>query len=94
MPPSPSTNQPDTIWRDAVKHYSRGNAHYFKGNLDRAIAEYDKAISLDPKNGNAYYRRGNVYQDKGNFNRAIADYDTFTAAQLSYAVDCELPDFG
>jgi len=40
----------------------------------RAIADYEAAISLDPKNAAAYYNRGIAYQAKGDLDRAIADY--------------------
>jgi tetratricopeptide (TPR) repeat protein len=33
----------------AVAYYSRGLAYYDKGDDDRAIAEYNEAIRLDPK---------------------------------------------
>jgi tetratricopeptide (TPR) repeat protein len=43
----------------AAVHVARGS-HYSraKGNLDRAIADYDEAIRLDPKYALAYYNRG------------------------------------
>lgn len=74
-PPSPSTNQPDTIPKDAAGYNSRGIAYLNKGNLDRAIADYDMAIKLNPKYEYAYFNRGNAYQNKGNFDRAITNYD-------------------
>jgi tetratricopeptide (TPR) repeat protein len=33
----------------AVAYYSRGLAYYDKGDDDRAIAEFNEAIRLDPK---------------------------------------------
>ena len=41
-------------------------------DYDRAIADYDEAIRLDPKIAAA---RGNAYCAKGDFNDAIMDYD-------------------
>jgi tetratricopeptide (TPR) repeat protein len=32
----------------AVAFYNRGNAHFRKGQPDRAIADYDQAIRLNP----------------------------------------------
>ena len=46
-----------------------------KGEYDRAIVDYDKAIRLDPKYTRAYYSRGRAYRLKGEYDRAIADYD-------------------
>jgi tetratricopeptide (TPR) repeat protein len=53
----------------------RGYAYNRKGDYDRAIADIDQAIQLDPKCANAYSNRGNAYNGKGDYDRAIADYD-------------------
>jgi tetratricopeptide (TPR) repeat protein len=45
-----------------------------KGDLDSAIADYDQAIALDPKDAIAYNGRGNVYYDRKDYDGAIADY--------------------
>jgi tetratricopeptide (TPR) repeat protein len=42
---------------------------------DRAIADYDEAIRLNPEDADAYSNRGNAYFHKGDFDRAITDYD-------------------
>ena len=42
---------------DAVAYFNRGIAYQAKGERDRAIADYDKAIALNPKYANAYYNR-------------------------------------
>jgi len=45
--------------RDLVWAYgSRGNAHNAKGDSDRAIADFDEAIQLDPELAMSYYNRG------------------------------------
>lgn len=59
----------------AALYANRGDAWYFKGAIDRAIADYDEAIRIDPGNVSAYTGRGNVRLDKGDLSRAIADYD-------------------
>ena len=46
-----------------------------KGDYDRAIKDYDRAIQLDPKNVFAYRNRGIAYENKGDHDRAIQDYD-------------------
>ena len=53
----------------------RGNAYLNKGDDDRAIADYDTAISLDPDCAEAYGRRGDAHFNKRDYDRAIADYD-------------------
>ena len=43
-------------------------------NLDKAIADYTKAIEIDPNYGLAFYNRANALGEKGDLDRAIADY--------------------
>jgi lipoprotein NlpI len=60
----------------AVAYVNRGYEWRAKGNLDRAIADYSEAISLDPRHGSAYHHRAAVLVEKGDFDRAIADLTT------------------
>lgn len=46
-----------------------------RGDYDRAIADYDQAIRLNPKYGRAFNNRGNAYQSKGDYDHALADYN-------------------
>ena len=59
----------------ALAYDNRGNAYARKGDLDRALADYDEAIRLDPKLALAYYNRGNAYAKMGDPDRALADYN-------------------
>jgi tetratricopeptide (TPR) repeat protein len=54
---------------------NRGRDYLLKGDLDRAIKDYDEAIRLDPNFAIAYINRGIAYNSKGNPYRAIADYN-------------------
>jgi tetratricopeptide (TPR) repeat protein len=54
---------------------ARGVVYYSRKDYDRAIADSDQAIQLDPKFGHAYSDRGRAYCDKEDYDRAIADYD-------------------
>jgi len=57
-----------------VAFTNRGLAYRAKGDLDRAIADYNEAIGLDGKYEPAYYSRGEAYRAKGDIDRAIFDY--------------------
>jgi tetratricopeptide (TPR) repeat protein len=58
----------------AMVYTMRGRVYQTKGELDRAIADYDEAIRLDPISAKAYSSRGTAYQTKGDRDRAITDY--------------------
>ena len=58
----------------------RGNIKYAKHDLDGAIADYSKAIELNPKLAEAYMNRGEVKKIKGD--QVGADADFAQAAKL------------
>ncbi len=60
---------------DAAAFFDWGNAWFDKEDYDKAIAEYDKAIRLDPKNSACYYNRGLALLRKKEFEKAIRNYD-------------------
>ena len=60
---------------EAKDCYKRGNAYRQKGDWDRAIAEYNRAIEVNPKYGEAYMNRGIIYYYKGDLDRALEDYN-------------------
>src|SRR5471032_1886728 len=51
---------------------NRGNAYTEKKEYDRAIADYDQAIRLNPKYALVFDGRGINYKNKGQLDRAIA----------------------
>jgi lipoprotein NlpI len=59
----------------AAAYYNRGNAHSAKGEFATAIADYDEAVKLDPKNARALANRGTAHSEKGDADAAIADFD-------------------
>src|SRR5262249_34872939 len=46
-----------------------------KNELDRALADHDLAIKLDPKIAGAFQQRALTWQKKNDLDRAIADFD-------------------
>ena len=53
---------------------NRGDAFFQKGDLDRALADFDAAIKYNPSLAIAYGNRGYVYYRKRDMAHAIADY--------------------
>jgi tetratricopeptide (TPR) repeat protein len=51
----------DQLWEDA-------------GDFDKTIADYTKAIEINPKDAIAFNNRGNAWYRKGDYDKAIADY--------------------
>ena len=45
-----------------------------KGDNDRAIADYDQALTLNPKFAMAYSNRSAAYKAKGDNDHAAADF--------------------
>jgi len=68
-----------------VAYGNRGLAYFKKGQYDRAIADYDTALKLNPKNAIVYYNRGSTYGKKGQYDRAIADYGAAIKLNPKYA---------
>ena len=58
----------------AEEYNSRGNTYYDQGKYDLAIADYTRAIQLNPKYNVAYNNRGYAYNNQGKYDLAIADY--------------------
>lgn len=59
----------------AAAYFNQGKTDQAKGNVDSALANFNQAILLDPKNAEAFDLRGSLYAGKGDYARAIADYD-------------------
>ena len=64
--------------RDAFVHYDRAQANMLAGDIDKAIAGYTDAVTIDPKFAEAYFERGNAWQVKRKYDKALADYTKAT----------------
>jgi tetratricopeptide (TPR) repeat protein len=58
-------------------YYSRGLAWFHKGQNDKAITDYTKAIELNPRFVRAYYNRSYAYETQGQLLKAISDIKRF-----------------
>ena len=48
--------------------------YHHEKQFDRAIAEYNRALELEPANADAYFWRGAAYERTGELDRALADF--------------------
>ncbi len=71
LTPLPTPTPPD-----AAFYQKRADDFLAKGDYDRAIADYDEVIKLNPKDAVAFYSRGFAYHYKSNRTRAFEDYKT------------------
>jgi len=55
-------------------YVNRSGAYRAKGDFERAIADLDKALQLDPKSAFILAERASIHHAKGNLDAAIADY--------------------
>jgi tetratricopeptide (TPR) repeat protein len=57
----------------AGSYVNRGTAYLKKGLRDQAIADFEKAIGIDPEAPVAYGQLGIAYYDMGRYDLALAD---------------------
>jgi tetratricopeptide (TPR) repeat protein len=82
-----------TLWSDtiekcptAVAYTNRGAAYDAQGNHERAIENFNNAISLNPEYALEYSNRGLAYKAMGDFDRAIEDYTRAIRLNSKYAM--------
>ena len=61
--------------QNATAYIDSGVTKRERGNHGEAIADFDRAIELDPDNAEAYSHRGSVKSHIGDIEGAIADFD-------------------
>jgi len=66
----------------------QGQILFQKGDYDRAIAVYTKAIALFPDNYKTYNNRGRAWFYKSDYDQAIADYSKALGINPSYSEAC------
>jgi tetratricopeptide (TPR) repeat protein len=67
-----------------VAHNNLGNAYQSVGLLDKAIEQYQTALSLKPNYFKAHNNLGNAYQSAGLFDKAIEQYQTALKLKPDY----------
>lgn len=69
---------------DFYNFYFEGNALLVKGQYDKAIEKYNKALKL-AEIAYVYYNRGNAYYAKKDYPNALLDYTKTLKLNDSYA---------
>jgi regulator of sirC expression with transglutaminase-like and TPR domain len=62
-----------------------GKQAALRGNLDRAVRDFNEAVRIDPKYPDGYLARGQTYFKLGETERAIADYSAALAHDPQHA---------
>ncbi len=73
----------ETIWTDAIaKNYKNplaynNRGHYYRQNnqIEKALADYNEALKIDPNYYLTLNNRGKVYFDRGQIDIAMADFN-------------------
>ena len=69
----------------AWTHDKRGLAFDEQGDLQRAMADFDESIRLDPSRWQAVHNRGVSFARQGQYDMAIADFDRTIELNPNYA---------
>jgi tetratricopeptide (TPR) repeat protein len=71
--------------RKAEAYSARASWLHKLGKEDQALADYDKALSIDPTNVEFYDYRGDSLVEKGDLDAAIANYNQAIRVDPTYA---------
>jgi len=69
---------------NAGDYNNRALVWEFRGDLDKAMTDYNKSIRLDPKYPSAYNNRGMIWAQQGKYDQAIADFDQAIKLDAKY----------
>jgi cytochrome c-type biogenesis protein CcmH/NrfG len=71
--------------KNAAVRTDLATALFYNNDPDHSIAEFDRALKDDPKNGNALFNRGTVkWQAKMDVKGAVADWETLLKENPNY----------
>lgn len=63
--------------RDVMAYSRRGDAYFFSGRFQEAIADYDRMVELDPSLDVSHWRRGIAYFYAGRYAEAAAQFERY-----------------
>ena len=65
------------LFTSTITLNNRGNTYFSMSQYANALADYDRAIRLDPKDAEPYYNRAKVYSAQKLYLKAIADLNIY-----------------
>ncbi len=63
-----------TVSEAAIDAYADGVGKAWYGDMEGAIADFDRALTILPDYANALYERGNAYYSNGDYQSALLDF--------------------
>ena len=69
----------------SAAYNNRGLAYDSKGDYDRALEDFSKAIELEPDYADSYNNCGVIYSRKGDYDRALEDFSKAIELEPDYA---------
>lgn len=83
-----------SVLDQSLVYFYRGSIYLYKNDYERAFADFDQSIKLQPDFAQAYLKRGITHFFQGNLDHALTDYNQALRLQpdfaLAYGVRCEL----
>jgi tetratricopeptide (TPR) repeat protein len=70
--------------RHALAYERRGRVNFQLKNMDDALYDYTKSISINPNNPDPYYGRAYVHIIQGNYQKAIEDLELTTKKSIPH----------
>ena len=56
-----------------ITFHSRGLSYRFLGEYNKAIADFNKSIKINPKNADVYFNRSRVLEKMGEYSKSKKD---------------------
>jgi Flp pilus assembly protein TadD len=83
-----------TLWTDVINHsqtiplayYNRGNIFSKEANYELALADYSKAIEVNPNYSEPYINRANILRDHNRNQEALRDYNRVIELKPGFAI--------
>jgi tetratricopeptide (TPR) repeat protein len=75
----------DVHYNYADVHNNLGNVFLRQGRMDEAVAQFQKALAINPKDANTHYNLGNAFRQQGGVNEAIAHFQMALAIKPQFA---------